>query len=180
VVDVTETEGPLIQSVIDPTTNTIDPNFIRALARVESGGDAAAENTQSSATGLFQFIKSTWLEQVERHAPELTEGLSQEEILELRKDPAASAQVVAGFTRENAQVLLNAGFSLTPGRVYLAHFAGVGGALKVLRGDPTALISDVLSQAVVDANPPLQNADGTSRDIAFLRTWVENKIQGVN
>ena len=41
------------------------------IVRHESGGDPAADNPRSSATGLFQFIESTWLEVMKSDGPRL-------------------------------------------------------------------------------------------------------------
>lgn len=45
----------------------VDFDFLLAQARVESAMDPEARARASSATGLYQFIESTWLETMKRH-----------------------------------------------------------------------------------------------------------------
>jgi len=58
----------------DPNT-TVDRRMGAAIERAEnSTGNPAARNPNSSAMGNGQFIKSTWLDMIRRHAPELAQG----------------------------------------------------------------------------------------------------------
>src|SRR3546814_10506748 len=56
---------------------------------LESGGDAAAKNPRSSATGPAQFVDETWLEMLRKHRPDLA-ALPRPEALGLRTDPDLS------------------------------------------------------------------------------------------
>jgi hypothetical protein len=42
------------------------------------------------------------------------------------------------YANQNQAILSKAGVPVTPGTTYLAHFAGPGGAVKVLQADPNA------------------------------------------
>jgi len=44
-------------------------SYLVEKAAAESNFDTDAKAKTSSATGLFQFIESTWIDMVERHAP---------------------------------------------------------------------------------------------------------------
>lgn len=139
---------------------------------IESGGNANAKNPRSSATGLGQFIDSTWLDMIKRHRPDLA-GLPRSEILAMRSDPQLSRQMTDAYAAENAERLSKAGFEASPGNTYLAHFAGPSGAVKVLGADPTAPVSSVLGLNVVRANPFL--AKMTAGD---LIAWAGQKMGG--
>src|SRR3954470_24490430 len=56
------------------------------IIKVESNGDPDAKNKRSSATGLGQFVKETWLILIRAHRPDLVKGRSEDEILEMRRD----------------------------------------------------------------------------------------------
>src|SRR3546814_17069460 len=56
---------------------------------LEAGGDAAAKNPRSSATGPAQFVDETWLEMLRKHRPDLA-ALPRPEALGLRTDPDLS------------------------------------------------------------------------------------------
>src|SRR5690606_19081172 len=97
------------------------------------------------ATGLFQFIESTWLDMVRRHGP--AHGLAAEaaalrqganadmrrEILALRSDPELSARMAGELARENAGALqARLGRAPSAGELYAAHVMGAGGALRLI------------------------------------------------
>lgn len=140
---------------------------------VESGGDANAKNPSSSATGAGQFIDSTWLSMIRQNRPELAQGKSDQEILAMRSDPALSKEMVDAYAAGNQAILQKNGLPVTPGTTYLAHFAGPGGAVKVLQADPSAMAGDVLGASVVKANPFLANM--TAKD---LQAWADRKMGG--
>jgi hypothetical protein len=127
------------------------------VSRIESGGNPYAKNPRSSAFGLGQFLDSTWLDIIKRHRPDLTTGKADSEILALRSDPGLSQAMIDAYGAENAKVLSGAGFPVTEGNKYLAHFAGPQGALSLLQADPTAMAGSVLGEAALKANPFLKN-----------------------
>src|SRR5688572_33357857 len=97
----------------------------------ESGGDPMARNPRSSAGGAGQFIDSTWLAMVSKYRPDIAQGKTREQILQLKFDPALSREMTEAYAAENAQHLRSRGFEATPGNTYLSHFAGPSGAAAV-------------------------------------------------
>lgn len=144
------------------------------VTRVESGGSATAKNPNSSATGLHQFVSGTWLGEIKKMrafgGAKWAEGLSKAEILEMRKDPAASKEVFEFFTAGNVEILSKAGLPVNDATKYMAHFFGAGGAVKVLSADPSSLISDIDPNAV-EANPFLK---GMTAQDAY--DWAARKM----
>lgn len=137
---------------------------------VESGGDANSANPRSSASGLGQFIDSTWLATIRQAKPELADK-TDAELLALKTDPQLSREMTEAYANQNQSILSKAGVPVTPGTTYLAHFAGPGGAVKVLQADPNAMAGDILGPAVVKANPFL--ASMTAKD---LQAWADKKM----
>src|SRR5206468_10397856 len=105
---------------------------VQRIIGVESDGDPNAKNKRSSATGLGQFLDETWLDMIRAHRPDLAKGRSQAEILELRRDAKVAREITARFTERNAEMLRKRGLPVTPGTLYLAHFAGGAGAVAIL------------------------------------------------
>lgn len=147
---------------------------------VESSGDPTAHNEHSSAAGLGQFINLTWLATVKAHAPDVAAGKSDDEILALKNDPILASQpqnvqlakdMTGAYASDNQAYLTKNGLPVTPGTTYLAHFAGPGGAVKILQADPSASAADILGPAVVKANPFLQ--DMTAQG---LQAWAAKKM----
>jgi hypothetical protein len=147
--------------------------LIDSIIGVESGGNPNATNPTSSASGLGQFIDSTWLSTIKQARPDLAQGKSDADLLALKTDPQLSRDMTEAYANQNQAILSKAGVPVTPGSTYLAHFAGPGGAVKVMQADPNAPVGDVLGAAVVKANPFL--AGMTAKD---LQAWADRKMGG--
>jgi hypothetical protein len=142
-----------------------------SIINAESGGNPNAQNPNSSASGLGQFIDSTWLSTVKQHAPDVAAGKSDDDILALKNDPQLSRQMTAAYAADNQAYLKQNGLPVTPGTTYLAHFAGPQGAAKVLQADPNTSVSDILGPAAIKANPFLQGMTAQG-----LQAWAAKKM----
>ena len=94
----------------------------------------------SSALGLFQFTHDTW-ERLRKNHPEL--GLTKsyglvDNDLDGRLDREQQYRAMEKFTEMNAKDLAENGIVPTEATLYLAHFAGLQGAIDLLSADPTA------------------------------------------
>ena len=147
--------------------------LVNQIIKVESAGNANAKNPLSTATGLGQFIQSTWLRMMRDYRPDLVQKMSREQLLALRTDPALSRQMVRNLARENESYLRTRGHQITPGRLYLAHFLGPAGADRALRANAQATVLEIMGAAVVNANPFLRG-----KTIADLRAWSDRKMRG--
>jgi hypothetical protein len=141
------------------------------IIRVESGGNADAKNPLSSATGLGQFIEGTWIRMMNTYRPDLANTMARADLLALRFDPTISREMVQNLAREGEAYLRARGHEITAGRLYLCHFLGAEGAHVVLSSADTALVSEVLGDGVVGANPFLKG-----RNVAYIKDWAEAKM----
>jgi hypothetical protein len=127
-------------------------DYLLATAKRESALDPDARAQSSSATGLFQFIDSTWLQTLKEEGPAyglavaaaaierssdgrylVRDPGARQAILALREDPELNAMMAGAFTRKNRAGLKDAlGREPTSGELYLAHFMGLGGAAKLI------------------------------------------------
>jgi hypothetical protein len=148
-------------------------SIIDSIISIESGGNPLARNPNSTAFGLGQFIESTWLDTLAKHRPDLVSRLSRQELLNLRANPDLSREMVAKLASDNAAALQRAGIEPTPGAIYLAHFAGPAGAIRVLRADSATPVESLLGSAAVTANPFLRG-----KTAADLIAWAERKMGG--
>lgn len=147
-------------------------NLVNKIINIESSGNATAKNTRSSATGLGQFIGSTWLSMIKKHRPDIYAGRSRDEVLALRNNPALSREMTTKYTQENAVGLKSAGLPVTEGNLYLSHFAGIGGAKKLLQSaDKSQPVVNVLGANVVAANPFLKG-----RSVQWTIDWAHKKM----
>jgi hypothetical protein len=160
---------------------TIDA-VVERIIGVESHGDPNAKNKRSSATGLGQFLDETWLDMIRAHRPDLAKGRSQDEILELRRDAKVAREITARFTQRNVEMLRKRSLPVTPGTLYLAHFAGGAGAVAILSAMENADAALVMATAdatgrtnrekIVKANPFLE-----CFTVADLRNWADRKMR---
>jgi hypothetical protein len=166
----------------EPTGGTAIAAVVEQIIGVESNGDPNLKNKRSSATGLGQFLNETWLYLIRAHRPDLAEGRSDDEILELRRDAKVASEITMRFTERNAAMLRKRGLPVTPGTVYLAHFAGGAGAVAILSALDNADAALVMANAdvtgrtkrdkIVKANPFLE-----CFTVADLKSWADRKMR---
>jgi hypothetical protein len=162
----------------EPTAVSAIHAVVERIIDVESDGDPNAKSKRSSATGLGQFLDETWLDMIRAHRPDLAKGRIQTEILELRRD----AKVAREITARNAEMLRKRGLPVTPGTLYLAHFAGGAGAVAILSAMENADAALVMATAdatgrtkrekIIKANPFLERFT-----VADLRNWADRKMR---
>jgi len=127
--------------------------YLLAQAVSESGGESTARNRMSSASGLFQFTRGTWLHMLKDYGAEhglaalssqiKTDGKGghvvddpalMKQAMALRNDPDLSTQMAAHLAKENGGILEKAlGRPATDTDLYIAHFLGAAGATKILK-----------------------------------------------
>ena len=142
---------------------------------VESGGDPNAQNPKSSAAGLGQFTKDTWLKIVDTYRPDLMVGRTEAEILNLRFNPEISVEMTKNLAKQNAEGLTNAGFPVNESTLYLSHFLGLGGAIKMLNAPADAPASVVAGGKATTSN---QSVLGGTKTAADVLRWASNKMDG--
>jgi hypothetical protein len=126
--------------------------YLLKTAMRESSFNPNAKSSKSSATGLFQFIDQTWLATIKQSGASLGYGryagaivrtssgryvvpnaAMRKQIMNLRYDPTANAVMAGAFTQRNAARLAHAlGRAPTDGELYIAHFLGQSGAVKLI------------------------------------------------
>lgn len=127
-------------------------NFLAQTAKIESGFNPSAANPNSSARGLFQFVK----------------GTAKDYGLANPMDPIASTDAAARLAADNKATLMRVlGREPTAGELYLAHQQGGGGASKLL-ANPNARAVDIVGADAVRLNGG--NPNMTAGE--FARRWT--------
>ncbi len=167
--------------------NGVDFDYLLQTAIRESSLNPKAKAQTSSATGLFQFIESTWLEVMKSDGPRLgyqkyADAISVDrdgdytikdkalrgEVLKLREDPQIAADLAAAFTRNNGAYLHEKfGRMPSPGELYIAHFLGAKGAEKLFTAglaDPDQIAAELFPKQA-RANRAIFYEDGQARTI---------------
>ncbi len=177
--------------------------YMLAKANQESGFRPDATNPRGTASGLFQFTRATWLDQIAQHGekhglghwsrqivldsrgrPHGSTPEVERQILALRSDPGLSAMMAAEYAADNKAYLERAlGRPADATDIYLAHFLGPGGAITFLRGmdsDPNASAARLLPKAAAN-NPTIFSHHGAPRSLrqvhAVLRATIQDAMR---
>lgn len=161
-----------VDSEIAGAYGDVTSSYVNNVVAAESGGDRNAKNPNSSATGLGQFIESTWIDLFKKNFPELAKGKADSDILKLRSDAAISKQLIEAYAKENAAVLAKAGVSVNEAALHLSHFLGAGDAAKVLSAAPGTPLAGLISQASINANPTIL---GGGRTVDDARAYADRR-----
>ena len=157
------------------STVSTSADINRAVAKIiqnESGGDPNIPNKYSTAKGLGQFIDSTWLTMVKRYRPDIAAGKSNAQIIALKTNAPLAREMTTRYVEENARALRRAGMPVTDGNLYLAHFLGAGGAVKLLSAqDKSQPVVNLVGQKVVDVNRFIQG-----KSVQWVIDWAARKM----
>lgn len=156
-----------------PSTPPADP-YAGFATRV-IGAEGLGQNPNSSAFGYGQFTAQTWLTTV-MGEPEVA-GKTPAEVLQLRSDQAFATRMVEKLAAKNGPALSAAGLPVNDTTLYLAHFLGSAGAVRVLQLPPDTPLNRVLSADVLKANPQLTSMTTGSLQ-AYLAQSLEKKGTG--
>lgn len=161
----------------------VDFDALFHTARLESGFNPAARARTSSATGLFQFIDSTWLATLAKHgAKHGIAAASTTEALALRKDPAVASLMAAEHMADNAAALsAKIGRAVDGAELYLAHFLGVGGAARFLSAmavSPGMAASSLLPSAARANRAIFTDQKGNARSLAEVFSLLQRRFDG--
>jgi len=178
---------------------SVDFNFLLAQAEVESAMNPDARAATSSATGLYQFIESTWLDTMKKHGPRFGLGhvadqidvtasgsawvadpARRDAILALRSDPQVASLMAAGLAEDNRSHLMPIlGRQPDHGELYLAHFLGAGGAgrfLSELQADPGQNAAALFARPAAANRGIFYSADGSPRSLAQVMDVIDGKL----
>jgi hypothetical protein len=171
------------------TATGVNFDYLVATAKIESNLNPSAAAPTSSARGLYQFIEQTWLGTVkeagaafgfDRYADaitrlpsgryEVSDPAMRQEILQLRKDPAANAAMAGVLTRSNSFKLTGAlGRRPSDGELYIAHFLGAGGASRLIskiQNDPQASAAAMFPRAAAANRSIFYDRAGAPRSVS--------------
>ena len=184
--------GQVQQAIASASQRTgVDFNYLIGQAQVESGMNAGARASTSSARGLYQFIEQSWLGVVKEHGAEhglgwaadaiqrtpsgryvVNDAATRRSILGLRNDPSAAALMAAEHAADNKSALEGSiGRDATGTDLYMAHFLGLGGARKFLKSmaaNPERDGASLFPAAARANRSVFYAADGSARSLSEI------------
>lgn len=173
----------------------VDFSYLLQQAQVESSFNPSAKAKTSSASGLYQFIESTWLDMVNKYGDKY--GLSdyadkisdsgkvatkadRSEILALRNDPEICSLMAGELAAENKSYLERCvGGDIGSTELYMAHFMGPGGAAKflsALQANPESCAADAFPQAAAANKNVFFDKQGGKKTLEEVYAFFDKKF----
>lgn len=145
---------------------TLPDDYWPLLAKIESAGRPYVKAATSSGSGLYQFLKATWIGEGGTWGNDATLAFG-------GLKPTADEQTARAktFTAKNAVILLRAGIPINKASLYAAHFFGAGMAAKVIGADKGARADLIAGKAATDANPTILRG----KSVGDFLTWLQKK-----
>jgi hypothetical protein len=191
----------VVSHIQDASKDTgVSFSYLMAQAGKESSFKTEAGSRGSSAAGLFQFTKSTWLSLIKTHGA--AHGLSdladhiyrttkgdytvddateRQHILDLRRDPQLSSMLAGEYAKDNKARLEKAlGRPVDSTDLYMAHFLGPHGAVKVLKAkadDPGQPAAPLLPHAAQKNGTVFYNRDHSARSVSAVYDSIRHAIE---
>jgi len=165
-------KGEVKQSIVK-AANTVgtNPSFMTTFAAVESSLNPNAKANTSSASGLFQFTKGTWNEQISKHGRkyDLDPNTSP-------TDVTASSLMASEYVKSNTRILKSVKSDPNLTDIYLAHFLGATGARKFLSADPETIGAELLPRSA-KSNKSIFYSGGRALTIGEIYNNLSAKLQ---
>ena len=148
------------------SSNEAPADYWPMLSRIESGDRPYVKAATSSASGLYQFIRSTWIGEGGKWgpAPSLAFG-------GLKPSPEEQLARVETFTAKNVAYLKAQGIPINKASLYAAHFFGAGTAAKIIGADVNARADLIAGEAATKANPSILRG----KTVGQFLTWLHGK-----
>ena len=162
--------GSVAPRVVTPAA---DFASVKALIRgPESGGNDRATNALgSSASGRYQFIRSTFVRLYDREFG----GGGGAAWAGQRFDAGIQERLMDRLLADNAAQLARAGVPADAGNLYLAHFAGAAKAAELARAPRDAPVSAYFSGQAIAQNPGYL---GGGRTVGQALDTIRGKVGG--
>ncbi len=141
----------------------IPDDYWPLLSRIESGDRPYIKAATSSASGLYQFIRSTW--EGEGGAWGANPALAFGGLKPSVEEQKARAKT---FTAKNAAYLANRGIPINKASLYAAHFFGPVTAARVIAADVAERADTIAGEAATRANPTILREKKVGQFLAWL------------
>jgi hypothetical protein len=183
----------VVKAIREASSKTgVSFDYLMDKANTESSFKADIKAKTSSATGLFQFIDSTWLQTIKEHGEKYGLGdlvskidsdpAAKRQALDLRKDPEMAAVMTAEATKDNKYYLeTSVGGEIGQNELYLAHFLGANGASKFLNAknkNPDAPAADLFGSAAHANRNVFYEPSGKKRSLNDVYAFFAKKMSG--
>ncbi len=147
-------------------SSQIPDDYWPMLSKIESGDRPYIQAASSSASGLYQFIRSTWEGEGGTWGPTLRPAFG-------GLKPSVEEQLARAktFTAKNAAHLAKQGIPINRASLYAAHFFGAVTAAAVIGADVNASAEALAGASATKANPSILKG----KTVGEFLTWLHKK-----
>jgi hypothetical protein len=145
---------------------SVPDSYWPMLSKIESADRPYVQAGTSSASGLYQFIRSSWLAEGGAWGPTLRPAFGG-----LKPSPAEQLARAKTFTGKNAGYLRARGVPINRASLYAAHFLGALTAGSILAADKAARADLLAGKGATDANPTILR----DKTVADFIEWLRRK-----
>lgn len=144
-------------------TPSIPDDYWTMLAHIESGNRPYVKAPTSSASGLYQFTKSTWVGLGGKWGPNPDEAFGG-----LKPTVEEQLERVKVLTERNAHILSEHGIAINKASLYAAHFFGAVMAAEVIGADTDFRADFIAGRAATRANPSILKGKTVGQFLSWL------------
>lgn len=164
---------PVVQP-LSPQPQAAATPLINRIAQAESGGNPAAQNPNSSASGPLQFTNSTWANMVAKYGKQTGITLAQ------KNDPQAQTTMGQLLAQDNAKIMTSKlGRPPTDGELYAAHFFGAPDVMKLInatQNTPTKAAILLYPRKLVNDNRSIFFDGNRPRSVSEVYALLNSKV----
>lgn len=160
-----------LDAVYPPRSKSSDGAYIPddywpMLSKIESGDRPYVKARTSSASGLYQFIRSTWKGEGGAWGGDMTKAFG-------GLKPSTDEQLARAksFTAKNAAYLRQNGIAINRASLYAAHFFGPLTAARVINADVNDRADLIAGAAATTANPSILR----NKTVGQFLAWLHDK-----
>lgn len=147
-------------------TAEIPDDYWPMLSKIESNDRIYVQAESSTASGLYQFTRATWIGEGGNWGPTKRPAFGG-----LKPTAAEQLQRVKTFTGKNAAFLTRAGVPINRASLYAAHFFGAVTAARVIAADVKERADFIAGEQATKANPSILKG----KTVGEFLTWLHKK-----
>lgn len=165
-----DTLAKLDELMPSPAPSVVDgdlpADYFPMLSKIESNDRPYVKAKTSSASGLYQFIKSTWIGEGGAWGKDMAKAFG-------GLEPPVEEQLerVRSLTAKNAHILRSAALPINRASLYAAHFLGAFTARQLIGADVNARADHIAGPDATRANRSILEG----KTVGQFLSWLHDK-----
>lgn len=156
----------LAGATVPEDPSEIPDDYWPMLSKIESNDRPYVKAGTSSASGLYQFIKATWIGEGGQWGRDMSKAFGG-----LMPSPDEQRARATTFTAKNAAYLKKKGIPINKASLYAAHFFGPYTAAEVIGSQVDARADTIAGPAATEANRSIL----AGKTVGQFLTWLHKK-----